>query len=126
MIYVFGECELDTDRYELRLAGQLCKLEPKVFDVLVYLAEHRDQVVTRQELLDNLWPDQFITDAVLSYCITNARKAVGDSGRAQHVIKTLHGRGYRFVAAVEELAAAPLRWQPPRPSKRLHQRRYRS
>ncbi len=107
MIYVFGEYELDTDRYELRQAGQLCKLEPKVFDVLVYLTEHRDQAVTRQELLDNLWPDQFISDSVLSYCITNARKAVGDSGRAQHVIKTLHGRGYRFVATVEELTADP-------------------
>ncbi len=71
------------------------------------MIEHRDQVVTRQELFDNLWPDQFITNSVLSYCITNARKAVGDSRRVQHVIKTLHSRGYRFVATVEELAADP-------------------
>ncbi len=101
MIYVFGEYELDTQLYELRRAGTPCALEPKAFNVLAYLAHHRDEVVTRQELLDNLWPEQFISEGILNYCIKEVRKAVGDSGREQRVIKTVHGRGYRFIASVE-------------------------
>jgi tetratricopeptide (TPR) repeat protein len=65
------------------------------------LIRHRDRVVTKQELLTHLWPQQFVSDSALSYCIRAARKAVGDSGRGQRVIKTLYERGYRFVAAVE-------------------------
>lgn len=102
MIYAFGEYELDTQRYELRCAGDLSKIEPQVFNVLAYLMQHRDRTVTRQELLEQLWPEQFISDAVLSYCIMAARKAVGDSGRAQRIIKTVHGRGFRFVAPLQE------------------------
>jgi DNA-binding winged helix-turn-helix (wHTH) protein len=70
-------------------------------NVLAYLIQHRDRVVTKQELFEHLWPEQFISEAVLSYCIMAARKAVGDSGRAQRVIKTLHDRGYRFVPTLE-------------------------
>jgi DNA-binding winged helix-turn-helix (wHTH) protein len=102
MIYAFGEYELDTHRYELRCAGGLSKIEPQVFNVLAYLMQHRNRTVTRQELLEQLWPEQFISDAVLSYCIMAARKAVGDSGRAQRIIKTVHGRGFRFVAPLQE------------------------
>ncbi|HSF29004.1 MAG TPA: AAA family ATPase [Candidatus Tectomicrobia bacterium] len=102
MIYRFGDHELDTQLFELRSCGTLLKLEPKVFDLLAYLIHHRDRVVAKQELLTHLWPQQFVSDSALSYCVMTARKAVGDSGRGQRVIKTLHERGYRFVAAVEE------------------------
>jgi class 3 adenylate cyclase/DNA-binding winged helix-turn-helix (wHTH) protein/tetratricopeptide (TPR) repeat protein len=102
MIYVFGDCELDTRVYELRRAGQPLKLEPKVFDVLAYFVRHRDRMVTKQELFEQIWSDQFISDATLDHCISAARKAVGDSGRTQQIIKTLRGRGYRFVAPIEE------------------------
>jgi class 3 adenylate cyclase/DNA-binding winged helix-turn-helix (wHTH) protein/tetratricopeptide (TPR) repeat protein len=102
MRYAFGDYELDTQLYELRHAGQGCPLEPQVFDVLVYLVQHRDRVVSKDELLDRLWPAQFISDAVLHTRIMAARKAVGDSGQTQRVIKTLRGRGYRFVAPVQE------------------------
>jgi DNA-binding winged helix-turn-helix (wHTH) protein len=102
MLYAFGNHELDTQLYELRRAGQLLKIEPQVFNVLAYLIEHRHRTVTRQELLEHLWPEQYISDAVLSYCIMAARKAVGDSGRVQRIIKTVHGRGFRFVAALQE------------------------
>ncbi|HEX2280083.1 MAG TPA: AAA family ATPase [Candidatus Tectomicrobia bacterium] len=102
MIYRFGDYELDTQLFELRSAGTPLPLEPKVFDLLTHLIRHRDRVVTKQELLTRLWPQQFVSDAALSYCIRAARKAVGDSGRGQRVIKTLYERGYRFVAAVEE------------------------
>ena len=101
MLYVFAEYELDTRLYELRHAGQPCKLEPQVFNVLLYLIEHRDRVVTKDELLDQLWSNQFISEVTLHHRVMAARKAIGDSGRAQRCIKTLHGRGYRFIAAVQ-------------------------
>ncbi|MCZ6874845.1 MAG: AAA family ATPase [bacterium] len=102
MIYVFEDYKLDTNLFELRQAGQLCKLEPQVFNVLAYLIQHRDRVITKQELLENLWPNQFISEVTLNHRLMTARKAIGDSGRAQRCIKTLHGRGYRFIAVVQE------------------------
>ena len=112
MIYVFEDYELDTHLFELRRAGQPCKLEPQVFNVLAYLIEHRDRVVTKQELLENLWPNQFISEVTLNHRLMTARKAIGDSGRAQRCIKTLHGRGYRFIATVQaskpETSRAPV------------------
>lgn len=107
MIYAFGDYELDTHRYELHCAGELFKIEPQVFNVLAYLMQHHDRTVTRQELLEQLWPEQFISDAVLSYCIMAARKAIGDSGRTQRIIKTVHGRGFRFVAPLQEHGHGP-------------------
>ena len=105
MIYLFADYELDTTLYELRAAGVPCKLEPRVFNVLAYLVQHRAQVVTREELLNTLWPGLMISETLLNNCIMEARKAVGDSGQLQHVIKTLHGRGYRFIATTTEWLA---------------------
>src|SRR5438093_6332038 len=102
MIYVFGAYEFDTGCHVLRLAGTPVDLEPRVFDLLTYLIQHPDQFVSRETLYAQLWPQQFVSDAALTYCIAEARKAVGDSGRAQRVIKTVHGRGYRFIAPVAE------------------------
>jgi DNA-binding winged helix-turn-helix (wHTH) protein len=93
---------LDTLRWELRRAGTRLKIRPKVFDVLAYLIAHRDRVITRQEILASLWPQQFVGEATLISCIMEARQAVGDTGQAQRLIQTLHGRGYHFVAPVEE------------------------
>jgi class 3 adenylate cyclase/DNA-binding winged helix-turn-helix (wHTH) protein/tetratricopeptide (TPR) repeat protein len=101
-IYLFGEWELDTRLYELRCHGKPLGLEPKVFDVLLYLVQHRDRVVSSRDLMEHLWPGQFIGDAALVRCVVAARRAIGDSGRAQRCIKTLRNRGYRFVAPVEE------------------------
>src|SRR5215471_5389433 len=108
MPYVFDDYELDTDLYELRRAGMPVKLEPLVFNVLAYLVQHRERVVTKQELCEHLWPDQFVGDAAIERCIAVARRALGDSGHAQRYIRTLHGRGYRFMAGVEHrLLALP-------------------
>ena len=100
MIYVFGAYEFDTDRRVLRLAETPVDIEPKVFDLLTYLIQHHDQFVSREELYAQLWPQQFVSEAALTYCVSEARKAVGDNGRAQRVIKTVHGRGYRFITPV--------------------------
>jgi DNA-binding winged helix-turn-helix (wHTH) protein/class 3 adenylate cyclase len=119
MIYVFGEWELNEERHELRCAQKLVKLEPRVFSVLAYLLAHRGRIVSKQELLRNLWPDQFVSDSVLERCIMTARKAVGDSRCTQHLIKTFRRRGYRFVAVVTEYPTsleAPARMYEPVPS----------
>jgi len=99
MIYLFGDYELDSDVFELRYAGHLCKLEPKAFNVLLYLIQNPERIVSKEELLSQLWDDQYISDAALNSCIMSARKAVGDSGTTQQVIQTHRSRGYRFIAA---------------------------
>ena len=103
MIYRFGEYELDLELYQLRYAGDSRKLEPKAFNVLRYLIEHRDRIVPKEELLAELWDSQYISDAALNSCIMAARRAVGDSGTTQQVVQTQRGRGYRFIAAVTEV-----------------------
>jgi DNA-binding winged helix-turn-helix (wHTH) protein/tetratricopeptide (TPR) repeat protein len=96
----FGDCELDPDRFELRRADRVVEVEPQVFDVLVHLVRHRDRVVTKTELLDEVWGDRFVSESALTSRIKSARRAVGDTGRDQRMIRTIHGRGYRFVAPV--------------------------
>jgi DNA-binding winged helix-turn-helix (wHTH) protein/tetratricopeptide (TPR) repeat protein len=107
MIYRFGDCQLDDLRYELRRDGQPRHLEPQVFEVLAYLVRHRDRVVTKAELLDEIWKHRFVSDSALTSRVKAARRAIGDSGREQRVIRTVHGRGYRFLASVRELGQAP-------------------
>ena len=102
MRYRFVQCELDVRLYQLHRDGAPIAIEPKVFDVLVYLLRHRDQVVSKDELLDQVWPGQVVSETALSRCIAAARKAVGDDGSKQAVIETQHGRGFRFIATVTE------------------------
>jgi DNA-binding winged helix-turn-helix (wHTH) protein len=108
LIYSFGAFDLDTDVFELRRSGAPVAVEPQVFGVLAYLVEHRDRVVSKHELLDNVWGDRFVGESALTTRIKAARRAVGDDGATQGVIRTVHGRGYRFVAPVrDEVAAVP-------------------
>jgi predicted ATPase/class 3 adenylate cyclase/DNA-binding winged helix-turn-helix (wHTH) protein len=101
MQYVFGNYTLDTECYELRRAGTRVKLQPQVFEVLTYLIEHRERLVSKQELLEQLWPQQFVGETTLSSCIRAVRRAVGDTGQVQRVVQTFHGRGFRFVADLD-------------------------
>jgi TolB-like protein/DNA-binding winged helix-turn-helix (wHTH) protein/Tfp pilus assembly protein PilF len=107
MLYRFSGFELDDRLYQLRRAGKPIKLEPKVFDVFAYLLHHRDRVVTKDELLEQLWPGQVVSETALTRCIAAARKAVRDDGVKQKIIETQHGRGYRFIASVAEEAEEP-------------------
>lgn len=100
----FGEYELDEDLFELRHNGQRVPTEPKVFSVLVYLLRHRERVVSKDELFAQLWSAEFVTHSALTSCIKALRKVVGDDGTTQTVIKTVHGRGYRFVAEVRNIS----------------------
>jgi DNA-binding winged helix-turn-helix (wHTH) protein len=115
---------IDPDRFELRRAGSVEHIEPQVFDVLVYLVEHRDRVVTKGELLDSVWGDRFVSSSSLTSRLKSLRRAVGDDGAAQRVIRTVLGRGYQFVAPVVERdhsagavpAVSPMSHPPPPPS----------
>ena len=116
MIYRFADCVLDTQLYTLDRAGQSTRLAPKVFEVLCYLIEHRDRVVSKQELCDQVWEGFAISDAALESCLRTVRTSVGDSGQQQRIIQTQRGHGYRFVADVtvemsrsgtEERASSP-------------------
>jgi DNA-binding response OmpR family regulator len=103
MIYRFGNYELDIQRCELRCAGQPVAIEPKVFAVLVYLLQHRDRVVTKEELLAQCWPETFVSDAALTRCLAKVRKTIQPQAAGPPVIKTIYGRGYCFVAPVTVL-----------------------
>ena len=100
VIFEFEDFELDTERFELRQAGQPRRVEPQVFDVLRFLVANPDRVVTKEELLDNVWGDRFVSESALTSRIKAARQALGDSGRQQRFIATAHGRGYRFLPSV--------------------------
>ncbi|WP_353807432.1 alpha/beta fold hydrolase [Agromyces sp. SYSU T00194] len=105
--YLFDAYALDTARLQLRRDGDPVHVEPRAFDVLVHLVERRERVVTKEELLDAVWGDRFVSEAALTTALRTARRAVGDSGEAQRVVRTVHGRGYQFVAdaALERPAA---------------------
>ena len=107
MRYVFGECTLDTEQYILYRPDGPLPLQPKVFQVLLYLLTHRERVIAKQELSKELWPDQFISDATLEGVIKAVRRAVGDDGRTQWCIQTRRGQGYRFIAALMPSPASP-------------------
>jgi DNA-binding winged helix-turn-helix (wHTH) protein/tetratricopeptide (TPR) repeat protein len=107
VVLAFSDCELDRELYQLRRRGRVVKVEPKVFDVLAHLIEHRDRVVSKTELLDALWPGEALSESVLPRAIAAARRAVGDTRAKARVIETVHGRGYRFVAELREAAEGP-------------------
>lgn len=108
VIYRFAHCILDTQLHTLCRADQSALLSPKVFEVLCYFIAHRDQVVSKQELCEQVWQGLAISDATLESCVRAVRASVGDSGQAQQIIQTQRGYGYRFVADVETLPDAPL------------------
>ncbi|WP_432044216.1 alpha/beta fold hydrolase [Streptomyces cadmiisoli] len=103
--YCFGEYELDMARHQLCRAGEPVHVEPRALDLLRHLVEHRDRVVPKGELLDEVWGDRFVSEAALTTALRTARLAVGDTGSRQQVIRTVHRRGYQFVAASTAMGA---------------------
>jgi DNA-binding winged helix-turn-helix (wHTH) protein/tetratricopeptide (TPR) repeat protein len=111
-IYRFGDCTIDASARELRNGGVLATLSPKVFDVLVYLVEHRERAVGRDELIAAVWGKLEVTDTLLGQTVLKARRAVGDSGNGQNLIRTVPRFGYRWVADIvidDGVRAAPSR-----------------
>jgi TolB-like protein len=115
MILQFATFDLDTDRAELRQAGQAVAVEPKVFSLLCLLVENHDRVVTRDEMIARVWGGRFISDAAVATALKQVRKALGDDGDAQALLRTVRGRGHRFVAPVRIGAAGKVTAQVAEP-----------
>jgi Tol biopolymer transport system component/DNA-binding winged helix-turn-helix (wHTH) protein len=99
-VFDFGDVTLDLRRVEVRRAGEIVSLEPKSFDVLRHLVENHDRLVTKEELLEVVWRDTFVTPNVLTRAIAQLRKGLGDDAFEARYIETVARRGYRFIGAV--------------------------
>ena len=107
--YCFGDCELDAGRRELRRGGTIAAVEPQVFDLLLYLIQHRERVISKDELISAVWQGRIVSESALFNRINAARSAIGDTGEQQRLIKTLPRKGIRFIGALrEEELAGPL------------------
>jgi TolB-like protein/Tfp pilus assembly protein PilF len=99
MIYRFEDIEIDTDRFELRQGGEAQKVEPQVFALIELLVSNHGRLVSKDELNLRIWGGRVVSDAVVNSRIRSARRAIGDDGKAQRLIKTVHNRGFRFIGA---------------------------
>jgi TolB-like protein/DNA-binding winged helix-turn-helix (wHTH) protein len=109
----FGDCVLDDRRRELRCRNQQISIEPQVFDVLLYLVHNRDRVVTKDDLIAAVWHGLIVSDSTLTSRISAARKAVGDTGEQQALIKTYTRKGFRFMGDVHISREADGNGHPP-------------
>src|SRR5713226_7684875 len=100
MTLSFGDCEIDLERRELWHAKRPVHVEPQVFDLLVYLVRNRDRVVSKDDLIASVWHGRIVSESTLTSRITAVRKAVGDSGKDQKLIRTIARKGIRFVGTV--------------------------
>src|SRR5207247_8850254 len=112
MILSFDDCEIDLERRELRRAGIGGQVEPQVFDLLAYLAQNGNRVVSKDEIFASIWEGRIVSDSTLTSRINAARTAVGDSGKEQKLISTVPRKGLRFVGDVRTQADGP---KPDRP-----------
>lgn len=124
MAWTFGAYRLDPVRFELTCGGEPVRVEPQVLTLLVHLVGHNERMVTKDEIVAAVWNGGIVSDASIASRIRSARQAVGDDGDRQSIIRTVHGRGFRFVAEVKEEpdTAAPSTGQPvaAEPAPRLH------
>jgi DNA-binding winged helix-turn-helix (wHTH) protein len=107
--FLFDDHTLDTDRRELRCGSDTIAIEPQVFDLLVYLVQNRDRVVSKDDLIASVWGGRIVSDSTLTSRINAARKAIRDSGELQKLIRTIPRKGLRFVGTVRthQNGAAP-------------------
>jgi pimeloyl-ACP methyl ester carboxylesterase/DNA-binding winged helix-turn-helix (wHTH) protein len=106
VLFSFEDFTLDLDRRELKRGGDSIALEPQVFDLLVYVIQNRERVVSRDDLIASVWGGRIVSESTLASRINAARQALGDSGDAQRLIKTIQRKGIRFTGHVREAAGA--------------------
>lgn len=100
MAWSFGDFRLDPERFQLSCRNEPVRLEPQVLSLLIHLVRNRDHMVTKDEIIAAVWQGEAVSDASISSRIRSARLAVGDDGARQAVIRTVHGRGFRFIPEV--------------------------
>jgi TolB-like protein len=108
MIYTFDRFELDLATVELRADGKAVSLEPQVFALLALLVENGERLVSKDEIIEKVWDGRIVSEAAVASRVKSARQALGDDGKSQQFIRTLHGQGYRFVARTRMLRAATM------------------
>ena len=101
MKYFFNNYELDIRSQELKQNDNRVKVEPQVFDLLVYMIQNRGKLIDHQELIESIWKGRIVSDSAIAARISAARKAVGDNGKDQRVIKTVPRKGFKFLPTVE-------------------------
>jgi DNA-binding winged helix-turn-helix (wHTH) protein len=111
--FVFGDYELDPERRELTRGSEAVAIGPQVFDLLLYLVQNREHVVSKDQLLDAVWAGRIVSESTLTSHINAVRKAIGDSGDEQRLIRTIARKGFRFVGDVRE-AEAPDDFEAPK------------
>jgi pimeloyl-ACP methyl ester carboxylesterase/DNA-binding winged helix-turn-helix (wHTH) protein len=115
MLVRFGSCELDSERRELRRGATLVHVQPQVFDLLVYLINHRERVVSRDEMVEAVWEGRSVSDVTLNSRVNAVRYAIGDDGKGQALIRTVPRRGFRFVGElVERIGASSVTAETPK------------
>lgn len=102
VFYSFDDFTLDTDRRELRRGAGAIDAEPQVFDLIVFLIENRDRVVSRDDLIAAVWNGRIVSESTFTSRINSARRALGDSGKSQHLIRTISRKGFRFVGELRD------------------------
>ncbi len=107
MIYGFGDFELDSRAVELREAGAPVAVEPQVFALILLLVENRERMVSKDEIIEKIWDGRIVSEAALTSRVKSARQALGDDGKAQKYIRTVHGKGFRFAAEARALGLRP-------------------
>ena len=116
MRFAFEDYMLDAGRRELTHRSAQVAVEPQVFDLLYYLVRNRERVLSKDDLLQAVWGGRIVSESTLASHINAVRKAIGDNGQAQHLIRTVARKGFRFVGEVTEEAplhnATPLKPQP--------------
>jgi pimeloyl-ACP methyl ester carboxylesterase len=105
--FLFTDHALDIDRRELQRGAELIALEPQVFDLLVYLLQNRDRVVSKDDVIAAVWGGRIVSESTLTSRINAVHKAVGDSGEDQRLIRTIARKGFRFVGEVKETSGHP-------------------
>src|SRR5262245_42251131 len=106
MLFEIGAYTIDTGQFAIRRGDEPVAVEPQVFDLLVLLIRERDRLVTKDEIFEIIWKGRAVSAAALSSRVKAARKALGDNGKSQRLIRTLHGRGFQFIGAVAEREAS--------------------
>ncbi len=106
MIYAFDRFELDLATVELRTDGKAVSLEPQVFALLALLVENSERLVSKDEIIEKVWDGRIVSEAAVASRVKSARQALGDDGKSQQFIRTIHGQGYRFVARARTLRTA--------------------
>ena len=121
--YAFGPFVVDPVKRRLWREGRLVPITSKTFDVLVVLLEHRDHIVSKDELLNRVWPDTAVNENNLARQISSLRRALGQRPDQHDFVVTIPGHGYRFVAGVQDLPDVPLElpWPPATPIRTCSQ-----